>query len=88
MKITRAEFEAIMDADVTINNISKSPILIGLNIVEKYIPGSEICAEHDIIYSADIDDILDDGLTKDDAIELRKQNWMIDEDCDCLAHFT
>ncbi len=86
--MNRTELIEILSKDCELDEMSNSSILDGLNIVEKYIPGSEICAEYDIIYSENIDKIVEAGITKEDAEELRKQNWMHDQECDCLATFT
>ena len=63
----------------------------GLQIIAKYVsPESHDiigAAEHDVIYSVDVDEILKAGITEEDAKILRELNWMIDCDCDCLACF-
>ena len=59
----------------------------GLKIIEKYAP--KHCVEgagHDIIYSAEVDELIDGGITRHDAEELRRLNWMI-EDETCLSCF-
>jgi hypothetical protein len=59
----------------------------GLQILAKYTDKDIICgAEHDVIYSVNIDDVIDE-LTEEDAIKLATLNWMIDDDCDCFACF-
>lgn len=60
----------------------------GLIIIRKYFPDKDIIcgADHDIIYSVDVDDMLEAGLSEKDAIALRKLNWML-HDGDCLACF-
>ena len=59
---------------------------MGLAILAKYSPSVLQAAEHDIIYSVDIDEIID-TITEEDAIQLAKYGWFIDGDCDCMAHF-
>ncbi len=86
--MTRSELEEILSKDNTMSEMSDSSVLIGLNIIEKYIPGFHIEPAHDILYCADINEIIKAGLTSEDAEELRKQNWMIDSSNDCLAVFT
>jgi len=50
----------------------------GLLIIQKYIPNKGIeAAEHDIIYSVSADDLVEAGITTEDAESLRKLNWMI-----------
>lgn len=52
----------------------------GLQIIAKYINPAEEdiiqAAEHDIIYSVDLEEIIKAGLTKEDAIALRNLGWM------------
>lgn len=60
----------------------------GLKIIAKYFDDETtiLCAgEHDIIYSVSLSDLCKAGITEEDAIELRKLNWM--EDYDSLACF-
>ena len=59
----------------------------GLQILSKYTDYLIQGAEHDIIYSEDLGKLIEMGLTKEDCIKLRDLNWMIDEECDCLACF-
>jgi len=87
--MNREEFEKVFDNEDT--NWDGDNTFQGLVIIAKYIDIKEndIIAgvEHDILYSVDIDDIIDNGITIEDAIKLRELNWMIEEDFDCLACF-
>lgn len=60
----------------------------GLLIINKYITDKTIVcgAGHDIVHSVSVDDILKAGITEEDAVALRKLNWMISE-FDNLACF-
>lgn len=85
--MTRNEFDQIFeskDAEWEGDNAFQ-----GLQIIAKYFdPATEtiICAsEHDVLYSVNVDEILEKGLTKEDAAELRRLNWM--EENDTLACF-
>jgi len=73
----------------TESEFSGDNIFLGLQIIAKYIdPTKKIivgAAGHDIIYATDVEDIINAGLTIEDAVKLAKLNWMIEEDC--LAHF-
>ena len=81
----RCEFEKILSGDS--GSWEGDNALEGLKIIEKYIPGKGVeGAEHDIIYSVDIDELLESGITKEDAKELRRLNWMI-EDSEYMACF-
>jgi hypothetical protein len=63
----------------------------GLLILAKYIDpdakGIIRAAEHDIIYCGDIDELLEAGLTEEDAIALRSLNWMTDDEEEGFACF-
>lgn len=86
----REQFEKIMSDDELdeFGAYDEDNALLGLKIIAKYLPKCGIeGAEHDIVYSVGVDKILEAGIIEDDVIELRKLNWMIDEECDCLACF-
>jgi ADP-glucose pyrophosphorylase len=83
--ITREELINIMSNEDTDWNGDNA--FQGLQILSKYSDNLIIAAEHDIIYSVDVDDVIEKGITKEDAIALRKLNWMIESDVDCLACF-
>jgi hypothetical protein len=86
--MTRERFEEIMDGDSKLGDYDDDNAFLGLQIIRKYIPKKGIeGAEHNIIYSIDVDRLLEAGIAEEDAIELRNLNWMIDEDGDCLACF-
>lgn len=55
----------------------------GLMIISKYISPTKqdliVAAAHDIIHSVYVKDLLEAGLTEEDAVSLRKLNWMITE---------
>jgi len=81
--MTCEEFEKIIgneDYDKIMNNQGDS-VLIGLNVIARYLPKSGVeAAEHDQIWACGVDELLEAGLTEEDAIVLSEQNWMIDED--------
>lgn len=87
--MTRERFIEIMqDDEIKVRFPDGDSALCGLNLIAKYLPKKGVeAAEHDIIYSVDIDAICDAGITEQDAIQLREWNWMVDLDCDCLASF-
>ena len=86
--MNKEEFEEIMDGESHLENYrGKDTAFLGLCIISKYTPNKIITAAgHDIIYSVQIDEILEAGLIKEDAIELRNLNWMI-ADKDYLGCF-
>ncbi len=86
MAMTEERFIQIMDGDSHLLDYKKDNALLGLIIISKYLPNSGVsAAEHDIIYGCGVTELLEAGITTEDAIELRNLNWMID--CECLANF-
>lgn len=83
--MTREELEIIFKE--TESEWSGDNAFKGLEIIRKYVEYVLHAAEHDIIYSVDLDDIIEADITKEDAVNLRKLNWMISEEFDCLACF-
>ena len=58
----------------------------GLQILAKYTDNLIAGANHDVIYSEDVDKLIAAGITKEDVKELHRLNWMV-EDEDYLACF-
>ena len=66
------------DPDITYDN--KCSVFEGLKIITKYLPDEGVSfVKDDEIYSIKINDIINKGLTKKDAIELRNLCWSISE---------
>lgn len=85
----RERFEEIFSAEHNWEeDKSRHRIFEGFKIIHKYIPHFEIEPAHDIIFSNSVDDIIDAGITEEDAKLLRDMNWGIDIEYDCLYHFT
>lgn len=82
MSITTERFKEIFEGDSKLD--AGDNAFAGLQIIAKYINPKEkelICgADHDVIYSVDVDDLIDAGITEEDAIALRTLNWMIRHD--------
>ena len=53
----------------------------GLQILSKYTDNLIQGAGQDIIWSVDVDENIELGITKEDITKLSLLNWMIDEDC-------
>ena len=87
--MTKEEFIAMFDDEGSPTGWEGDNAYQGLEIIRKYIPKKTvICgADHDIIYSVDVDDLIEAGITKEDAEKLRNLNWMVEEECDCMACF-
>lgn len=87
--MTEKRFREIMEDEDSKTVFPKEDnALMGLKIIEKYLPLSGVeGANHDVIYACDVEDIVNAGITEEDTLTLRRINWMIDEDCDCLACF-
>lgn len=58
----------------------------GLQILSKYTTKLICGADHDVIYSVDIDDIVE-AISEEDANALAMLNWTLDSDNDCFACF-
>jgi len=88
--MNREEFIQIMhDDNIEHKKINGCKIFAGLKIITKYLPDEGIGAVgHDIVYSADIEELINAGITEEDVEELNKLDWMIEEEYDCLSHFT
>jgi hypothetical protein len=58
-------------------------VFLGLEILRKYVPNADItAATHDKVYcNVDVEQACNAEITKEDIINLRRMNWMIDEDC-------
>lgn len=80
--MTREQLDKIMEYRSKLDKFrGRDTAVLGLNLIVRYLPSSGVMsAEHDIIYSASVDDLLKAGLTEEDARELRYMNWMIKED--------
>lgn len=89
--MTEQEFRSIMDDESIETEMDSAPNAIrGLAIIEKYCPGKGIAwAEQDVIGSVSVEEIVKNGITKEDTIKLALLNWMIgpDYDSDTLACF-
>lgn len=73
------QLEAIFD-DESINfDWEGDNAMQGLLIITKYLPNRGITgADHDVIYSASVEEIVDAGITEKDVRELRRLNWMVE----------
>lgn len=49
----------------------------GMQIIAKYTDNIICGADHDIIYSEDIDELIKAGITEREVEELRRLNWII-----------
>ena len=59
----------------------------GLAIINSFLPDSGVeGADHDIIYSCDVEDLIKAGAKKEDFEKLAKLNWMV-QDRQYLACF-
>lgn len=58
----------------------------GLQIIAKYTDNLVHRAGDDVIWSEDIDNLIEKGITEEDVLALAKLNWMV-EDESCLACF-
>lgn len=88
-KITNAQLEGIF-SEIS-SKWEGDNAFQGLQIIAKYISPTKkdliAGAGHDVIYSVGIDELLNAGLTEEDATALASLNWSIDEDSECFSCF-
>ena len=77
--ITEEEFLEIFENEDT--EWEGDNALQGLNIIAKYMGNKTVLngATHDMIHSVSIDDLIDNGITREDTNKLRMLSWMIEE---------
>lgn len=64
-----------------LHDLKDDNAFLGLKIIRKYLPRTGIeGAEHDMIYSVDIDKLCEAGITVEDAKQLHAINWHIEDD--------
>lgn len=80
MKLSNEELEEIMENDEGVEWDGDNAYQ-GLQILSKYVSDVICGADHDIIYGPGIDELLEAGLTKEDAKALQKLNWMLQDEC-------
>lgn len=89
--MTSERFAEIMNSsniECKLSELNDCNAFIGLQIIRKYLPKKGVeGASHDTIYSVSISQIVDAGITEEDAIRLRELNWMLDENQHGLACF-
>lgn len=76
--ITREEFQQVFE-DVD-SKWEGDNAYQGLQILSKYTSNLIQGAGHDVIWSIDVDEIIELGITKEDVISLARLNWMIEQD--------
>ena len=83
--MTEEEIYKIFDEDSDYGMAEHFSVYDGLTILRKYKPHADVDgADHDIVYiDGSIDKYLELGLTKEDAIILRQNNWMIRDNYFC-----
>ena len=89
--MNREEFDKIFDNEDIESKWEGDNAIQGLNIIAKYIdPKKEsiVCgADHDVIFSVDIDDLITAGITEEDVMALKLLNWCNYEGEDYLGCF-
>jgi hypothetical protein len=83
--MTEEEFRKIFSNDETggslLSDLEPDNALMGLNLIAKYLPSKGIeGADHDIIYSVDIEELVEAGITKEDVTMLHLINWGIEDE--------
>ena len=81
--MTEEEFIDIMEDEEKggrlLKDLKDDNAVMGLMIIRKYLPNKGIeGAEHDVVFSVSVEEIVEAGITKKDTEMLRDLNWMID----------
>lgn len=72
--------EIMENDDYSLVDFDDDNAILGLLLIRKYIPKAGIeGASHDIIYSVGVEELLEAGITEEDAKNLRDLNWMLYE---------
>lgn len=77
------EIIEIMDGYEDYNDNDGDDAFNGLVIIGKYTKEVVRAAEHDMIFSASVEELAEAGITRADVEKLGQLNWFIDEDCFC-----
>lgn len=79
--MTYEEILKIMEEDVE-THWDGDNAMQGLKILEKYSSKDVLCAaQHDQIYSINVELAAKNGITEEECKHLRSINWMVEEDC-------
>lgn len=80
-------FEEDIPYDPTMRPIVDT-VFEGLKILHRYMPNKTLIqgADHDVIYSVSVSDMVEAGVTEADAKYLRLLNWVVCEG-EYLAHY-
>ena len=89
--MTVGEFRNILEQEkITSVTWQGDNVFQGLKLIEGYLNPLEwnliTAAEHDIIYSVEVEMLINAGITEPDIKQLGRLNWMVWEDA-CLACF-
>ena len=89
--MTATELQEILnvDKDWSLPDEEGCDILFGLQIFAKYLPDHTTLegAAHDEIFGPTLTDLVDVGITEEDAIALWRRGWGVDDTSTGLHHF-
>lgn len=86
MNITREKLNNIFKENTTTFRNGHS-LVDGLSIIKKYTNHSDPTSCGDgFLYSEDVDKIISNGLTEQEAVKLAKIGWDISEQSDCFIY--
>lgn len=81
--MTEEKFIEILTDDDINSNWEGDNAFQGIQIIAKYFDTSKTIitgANHDEIYSVDVDEIVNAGITEEDAKKLRILNWLVNDE--------
>jgi hypothetical protein len=78
--VTEERVIKIFEKDSDLYNFEGDNAFEGLKIIAKYTKNIVQGADHDVIYSESIEKLIEAGMTENEFEQLRKMNWMIEDD--------
>lgn len=77
--ITREKFDEIFERTSINATLSGDTAFKGLQILSNYTNHLIQAAEHDMIFSISVDELIELEITEEDVIKLARLNWLISE---------
>ena len=83
--MTKKKFEEIMGKGIKSYKEGEDDGYMGFNILAKYTNNILQGADHDIIYSENVDKLIEAGITEEEVLALNAYGWHI-QDSEYIAH--
>ena len=82
----KERFLEIIEGTHMDHDIKGDKNFLALEIMHKYVDSVLEGADHDIVYGCDIDDLIEGGMTEEEALLLAQYGWHTEDD-DYMASF-